>query len=353
MIALDGISHSYGRTAVLRNLTIAMPDNAFVSLLGPSGCGKTTLLRLLAGFIRPESGSLSVGGIIYTDARTFVAPEKRDMGMVFQTFAVWPHMTVFENIAFGLRLRKLRRDEVRTRVEQALDLVRLSALGSRYPAQLSGGQQQRVAIARAIVVRPRILLLDEPLSSLDTRLRQSMLGELKDLQRELGIGFVYVTHDQSEAMMASDEVIVMNGGVVEQQGPPRTLYESPATRFVAEFLGDSSIVQGRCSSIDGEYAMVSLGEGVALRCRARNVAAGSRVSVCIRPDAGRLIEQVDGHANAAAARLLETRFGGTFQEIRLALGGANISLLVSSSISLNGPSVPLAFDADRCMAFPG
>ncbi len=227
MTAVDGVS-------------LDVDAGEFVTLLGPSGCGKTTLLRVVAGFERPDSGTVMLG----TDDVTDVPPHRRDVHTVFQQYALFPHLTVAGNVAFGLKRKKIARDEVSRRVGEALDLVRLPGHDDRYPAQLSGGQQQRVAIARALVLEPRVLLLDEPLGALDRKLREEMQTELKELQRRLGMSFVFVTHDQDEALAMSDRVVVMNAGKIEQAASPREIYERPATRFVADFVGVTNVAKG-------------------------------------------------------------------------------------------------------------
>ena len=222
-IVLEHLTKRFGELAAVDDVTIAIADREFVTLLGPSGCGKTTLLRLIAGFMAPDAGTIGVDGRVLSTRAVVVPPERRGMGMVFQNYAI-PHKTVYENVAFGLQVRKVSRAEARTRVGRVLEAVSLADFEQRYPSQLSGGQQQRVALARSLVVEPSILLLDEPLSNLDAKLRERMRWELKDLQRRTGITFVYVTHDQSEAMALSDRIAVMHQGRLQQCGPPREVY---------------------------------------------------------------------------------------------------------------------------------
>ncbi|MBI3455700.1 MAG: ABC transporter ATP-binding protein [Candidatus Rokubacteria bacterium] len=231
-------------------VSVDVPEGCVAVLLGPSGCGKTTTLRLVAGLLHPDAGAIWLDGREVAGAGWGVPPERRNLAMVFQNYALWPHKTVFDNVAYGLRVRRLSRDEVRRRVERALALVHMPSLARRFPAELSGGQQQRVALARAIVVEPAILLLDEPLSNLDAVLRAEMRGELRTLQRELGLTCVYVTHDQAEAMVLADHLVVMRGGAVEQQGAPEELYRHPRSRFVASFLGATNLVPGRLVRLD-------------------------------------------------------------------------------------------------------
>src|SRR5262249_30541715 len=234
-IQVDRVTKRFGAVRAVQQLTLDIRDREFVTLLGPSGCGKTTLLRLIAGFGAPDEGEIRAGGRTLSTSAPVVPPERRGMGMVFQNYAVWPHRTVYQNVAFGLRVRRVGRAETETRVRAALAMVNLSGLESRYPGQLSGGQQQRVALARSLVVEPGILLLDEPLSNLDAKLRERMRWELKELQRRTGITFVYVTHDQSEAMALSDRIAVMHQGVVLQVGTPREVYTQPSSKTVADF----------------------------------------------------------------------------------------------------------------------
>ena len=224
-----------------------MAEGEFVSLLGPSGCGKTTTLRMIAGFITPDTGSIEMNGAVLSSPGAAVAPEKRGMSMIFQSYAIWPNMTVAQNVAFGLKLRKLPAGDLRQRLDRILDVVRLGHLRDRYPAELSGGQQQRVALARAIVIEPEVLLLDEPLSNLDANLREEMRSEIRRLHDAFRITTVYVTHDQAEAMVTSDRIVVMNHGKIEQVDDPVSLYNRPRTRFVAGFIGRTNFLDGEVS----------------------------------------------------------------------------------------------------------
>lgn len=243
-LLIDELQVKYGQVLAVKGVSIAVADGEFVTLLGPSGCGKTTTLRAVAGLERCSSGSVVIGGRTVAGPRVHVPPERRGVNMVFQSYAVWPHMTVFDNVAFGVRHRRVPRSEVRRRVSAALDLVGLGALASRFATELSGGQQQRVALARAVVTEPDVLLFDEPLSNLDASLREQMRYEIRELHDRIGKTAVYVTHDQSEAMVMSDRVVLMNEGVIEQVGSPRDLYEYPRSRFAAEFLGVSNLWPG-------------------------------------------------------------------------------------------------------------
>ncbi len=243
-LVLEGLGKRFGTAVAVSGVSLALVPGEFVSLLGPSGCGKTTTLRMIAGFMAPSEGRILVDGREISGPAGVVPPERRGMSMIFQSYAIWPNMTVRENVAFGLRLRKLRGAEVTRRTDAMLDVVQLRHLAERYPAELSGGQQQRVALARAIVIEPEVLLLDEPLSNLDANLREEMRSEIRRLHDEFRITTVYVTHDQAEAMVTSDRIVVMNGGAIEQVADPVTLYQRPATRFVAGFIGRTNLLDG-------------------------------------------------------------------------------------------------------------
>jgi ABC-type Fe3+/spermidine/putrescine transport system ATPase subunit len=244
-LQLTNLTKKYGDLNVVENLNLTLRSGEFVSLLGPSGCGKTTTLRMIAGFIAPTAGSVEMDGKPLSSPGTFLPPERRRMSMIFQSYALWPNMTVEQNVAFGLKMRKVAKDELKRRVARILDVVQLRHLAARYPNELSGGQQQRVSLARALVVQPEILLLDEPLSNLDANLREEMRGEIRRLHNEFGITSIYVTHDQAEAMTTSDRIAVMNKGRIEQIDDPLTLYARPKTRYVAEFIGRSNILDGK------------------------------------------------------------------------------------------------------------
>ena len=247
-LALRGIGRRFGSIGAVQDVTFDLPPGEFVALLGPSGCGKTTTLRMIAGFIKPSEGTIEMDGVVLSSPRAVRPPERRKMSMIFQSYAVWPHMTVRDNVAFGLTLRPLSASAVRDKVDRILDIVRLRMLADRYPSELSGGQQQRVALARAMVVEPEVLLLDEPLSNLDANLREEMRFEIRRLHDEFRITTIYVTHDQAEAMVTSDRIVVMNSGRVEQIDPPYVLYNRPKTKFVAGFIGRTNFLEGKVES---------------------------------------------------------------------------------------------------------
>jgi spermidine/putrescine transport system ATP-binding protein len=292
-IVLESVTKRFESVVAVDAVSFEIHEGEFFSMLGPSGCGKTTTLRMIAGFEEPSSGRILLrGGDV-----THVPPAKRHVNMVFQSYALFPHMSVFENVAFGLRVRRVSRDEVRTRVAQALRSVRLEGMEERKPGQLSGGQQQRVALARALVNEPAALLLDEPLGALDLKLRQEMQLELKEIQARTRTTFVYVTHDQEEALTMSDRIAVMNGGVVEQIAGPRELYEHPASPFVAGFIGTSNLLALRVDSATGGLVSMNLGEGERLLAHS-DARPGETVQVTVRPEKIKLGEPAaeDGHA---------------------------------------------------------
>ena len=252
----EGVSKRFGDVAALCDVSLAIRHGEFMTLLGPSGCGKTTLLNLVAGFFSPDGGQILIAGDLVNDVPTY----KREIGMMFQNYALFPHMTVMANVAYGLTTRHLPKREIARRVEDALALVKLVGLEDRKPRQLSGGQQQRVALARALVIKPKVLLLDEPFSALDKHLRASMQIELREIQRKLGVTTIFVTHDQSEALSLSDRIAVMSEGRIRQVGTPGTVYANPCERFVASFVGDANVLRGRLVSINGTLATVALGD---------------------------------------------------------------------------------------------
>jgi len=307
----------------VEHVDLRIAEGEFFSLLGPSGCGKTTTLRMVAGFEEPTSGQILLHGRDVVG----VPPFRRDVNMVFQQYALFPHMDVFENVAFGLRRKKVDKDEIRRRVGETLALVELEGREKRKPRQLSGGQQQRVALARALVNRPRALLLDEPLGALDLKLRQAMQLELKRIQREVGITFVYVTHDQEEALTMSDRLVVMNAGRIEQLGSPRELYEHPATRFVANFIGTSNILTGRLERKGDGWALAGLGpDQRVLVADAAHAGDGQDVELAIRPEKIVLRTEQDPpppDRSALKVRVDEVVYLGTSTQYRTVTDGGD------------------------------
>jgi len=280
LLRIRGLSKRFSGTHAIRDITLDVPEGAFVTLLGPSGCGKTTLLRLIGGFETASEGSIELDGASIGR----LPPEKRPINTVFQNYALFPHMNVRDNIAFSLSLKGRTSAEINTEVSEALRMVHLPGYETRYPGELSGGQQQRVALARAVVSKPRLLLLDEPLSALDRMMREHMQVELKDLQRELGITFLYVTHDQDEAFALSDRIVVMHGGEIVQNAAPREIYERPADRFVAEFIGGAAVVEGRLATRDGAMGLFEGPIGEVRAPVAEGLAPGAAALLSVRPE---------------------------------------------------------------------
>lgn len=280
IIELKGVSKNFGDYQALQETNLSIQNGEFITLLGPSGCGKTTLLRLISGFEKPDTGKIFINDRDVTD----LPPEKRHLNMVFQSYALFPHMTVFDNVAFGLRCKKIPENEVKRRTHEVLKMVKLEQLAERKPQQLSGGQQQRVAIARAVVNEPLVLLLDEPLSALDYNLRKNMQIELKQLQRRLGITFVFVTHDQEEALSMSDRVAVMNEGFIEQLGSPRDVYEEPNCLYVAKFIGETNIFDTIVLDvIDGKISF-NIEDKIFVVNNKKNLVKGQKIHVIVRPE---------------------------------------------------------------------
>jgi spermidine/putrescine ABC transporter ATP-binding subunit len=319
-VTIENLSKVYGDFVAVDNMNLDVKDGEFLILLGPSGCGKTTTLRMLAGFIEPNGGNLAIGSRDITSE----PPYRRNIGLVFQNYALFPHLTIYENVAFGLRRRKLAEDEIKTRVAEALELVRLGHLEDRYPKQLSGGQQQRVAIARAIAIRPDILLLDEPLSNLDAKLRLQVRDELKALQQKLGITTVMVTHDQDEAMYVGDRLVVMQEGKIQQIGSPTELYNHPANRFVASFIGRTNFVEGEIAAGETTFSTTT---GLKIKTEA---ATRSHTELMVRPEMIELSAAPTGEANCFDAEIASSVFlGGNIEMIATLPGGSDVTIITT------------------------
>ena len=314
ILRLEGITKSFGKTQVLHGVDLSVREHEFLTLLGPSGCGKTTTLRIVAGLEAADSGRVWMNG---TDV-SIVPPEKRPVNTVFQNYALFPHMNVEKNIAYGLKMRGAKKVETAARVKQLLELVELSGYEKRMPGQLSGGQRQRVAIARALAPQPGLLLLDEPLGALDMQLRRQMQNELKALQSRLGIAFVYITHDQEEALAMSDRIGILNGGRLEQLGTPEDIYERPETPFAARFIGQSMILEGKIASGQPGAYRLSLPDGEALSASQGSFQPGEEVLVCVHAERLRLTwEPADGFS--LRVRVLFNRYTGALMRTQLAL----------------------------------
>jgi putative spermidine/putrescine transport system ATP-binding protein len=334
LVSFTGVQKSYdGSSLVVRDLDLDIRRGEFLTLLGPSGSGKTTTLMMLAGFESPTHGEISLAGTPIT--RT--PPHKRNFGMVFQNYALFPHMTVEQNVAYPLTVRKVPRDEQKRKVAQALDMVRLGPLGARHPAQLSGGQQQRVALARALVFEPQLVLMDEPLGALDKQLREHMQVELKELHRQLGLTFVYVTHDQSEALAMSDRVAVFNDGAIQQVDRVDRLYETPANRFVASFVGDNTMLEGVVTGSAGTGCVVGLANGVRVTgVNVNGAQPGDRVVCCIRPERVELTGVLN-QANTFEATVADVLYFGDHLRLRCNVPGQPEAMV---KLPLGGHDLP-------------
>jgi spermidine/putrescine transport system ATP-binding protein len=313
-LALEGVSKSYEDVVAVDSVSLQVGHGEFYSLLGPSGCGKTTTLRLIAGFEHADRGRILLAG----EEITALPPNRRRINTVFQHYALFPHMTVEDNVAYGLKQKKLPKGELGPRLTEALRTVRLNELRTRFPRQLSGGQQQRVALARALINEPAVLLLDEPLAALDLKLRKAMQGELKKLQERVGITFIYVTHDQEEALTLSDHIAVMNRGRILQEGSPSAIYERPRTRFVADFIGETNFFEGTVSDTD-RHPEVTTAEGLRLVCAPADfVRADMKVVVSVRPEA---ISPANGHPNIVHGTLARVSYSGDLVHYHVETGG--------------------------------
>ena len=351
-IQVENLVKTFGDQRALDGIGFAVQEGELFTLLGPSGCGKSTTLMSIAGFQQPEEGRIAVAGETFFDAagRVDVAAERRNLGIVFQSYAVWPHMTVFQNLAFPLEVRKMKRAAVRERVHQILELVEMRDYAARYPHQLSGGQQQRVALARALVYSPSVLLLDEPFSNLDAKLRVRARTWVKDLQRTLGLTTIFVTHDQDEALSMSDRVVVMSAGRIQQVGTPEEVYRAPANRFVAEFVGRVNLVNGVITSKDGGTVLVDIAGSTSLRVAAPAVArASGPVTLAFRPEAVRLMPAGDKSVNGTntwEADVDAVAFLGDHYEYELHVG--SLPLTVQSLQLVRGDRINVHIPPEAC-----
>ncbi len=350
-IRLENVTKVFGKTVAVDNVNLDIRDGEFFTIIGPSGCGKTTTLRIIAGFEVPEHGH------VYFDDKdvTFLKPYHRNTAMVFQNYALWPHMTVYENIAYGLRLRKVPEEEIRRKIKYFLKLVGMEGLENRYPLQLSGGQQQRVALIRALVVEPSVLLLDEPLSNLDAKLRLEMREEIRGLQKRLNITTVYVTHDQIEALSMSDRIAVMNRGKVLQVGEPNELYFKPGNLFVASFLGRSNILEGKLAGEEpGNIYLVDVPTlGTTLRVYSAKKIEAGRVYLVIRPESFEYGSK-PAPSNSLRGRVENIMFLGDKYEVKLRIGEEDIVAYLPNKYSVEpGSTIELSVDPDRIAILTG
>ena len=344
-VEFRGVTKGYGDTAVVRDFSLAISSGELVTLLGPSGCGKTTTLNLIAGFLEPDAGMIAIDGLPVAG----LPVHRRNAAMVFQGYALFPHLTVARNVAFGLEVRKAPRDAIAARVKRALDLVQLSTMADRYPRQLSGGQQQRVAIARALAIDPKVLLLDEPLSNLDAKLREEMRSEIRATQQAVGITAIYVTHDQEEALAISDRIVVMNGGVIEQVGTPQEVYHRPRSPFVARFIGAANLIPVRVLSCAQGQMQVATADGLALALRApAPVAAGTQGFLSVRPEHVRIGPDADNQ-NRFPAIVASTSFLGPVSVHALTIGDHTLRARTVGFDVAPGASVEISLPPERCI----
>ncbi len=345
-VRTENITKRFGKVVAVDHVSIEVKHGELFTLLGPSGCGKTTTLRIIAGLEKPDEGRVYFDDIDVTH----VPPYKRNVGMVFQNWALWPHMTVYDNVAYGLKIRKLPKDEIDRRVKEVLRLVGLEGLEKRYPHQLSGGQQQRVALARALVVEPRVLLLDEPLSNLDARLRIRMREEIKRIQKKLGITTIYVTHDQEEAMSISDRIAIMHRGKILQIGTPEYVYKNPANLFVASFIGRSSSIRGIVRHVDGVYATISIGSQnlkgkIASRYPVRE---GDEIVVVVKPED----VDIDGKENCVEGTIVSKHFLGFVRQIIVNVENNRISVFTEPDRDFTeGETIRICIDESKAFVF--
>lgn len=354
---LVNLAKRYGEQTAVENVSLSIEPSEFVTFLGPSGSGKTTTLNMIAGFVDPTDGHILMDG----NPIASLPPHRRNIGMVFQHYALFPHMSAFENVAFPLKQRKVGKAEIRERVTDALTLVRLEGLGGRYPRQLSGGQQQRVALARAIVFGPRILLMDEPLGALDKKLREWLQLEIKRIHRELGITFIYVTHDQEEALVLSDRIAVFSQGTVEQVGTAEELYERPATRFVAEFVGESNIFEGVVSDQVGQpgYVTIRGGDLDLLASSSAEMRRGQRAAIVVRPERMNvrpISAAPASHENVLRGTVHQIIYLGSSRKLEIRVAGDKLALVrehVGARFSVQeGDLVDIVWSADDAVLLP-
>ena len=347
IVSLRNVEKWYGNNHVVKDMNLEIEEGEFLTLLGPSGCGKTTTLRMIAGFEDATEGSIEVQGVRVEEKEPF----QRDVNTVFQNYSLFPHMTVYDNVAYGPTIRKMPKDEIRRRVTEMLELVQMANYEKRKPEALSGGQKQRIAIARALINNPRVLLLDEPLGALDLKLRKQMQIELKRLQKKLGITFVYVTHDQEEAMTMSDRIAVMRDGVILQMGAPMEIYERPATRFVADFIGESNVLEGRVTGVkEGVLSVETPAGGV--QCWGQGFGVGDALCVAIRPEYLRISRgPVDGFSLPATVK--DFIYMGALIKTSLDLKNGQevkLSRLEADSSLREGDAVHLWWEAEKAVA---
>jgi putative spermidine/putrescine transport system ATP-binding protein len=339
-VEIHRVSKSYGRNVVLNDIDLQIKQGELLTLLGPSGCGKTTTLNIIAGFIHPDQGELFIKGKKMNDVPSY----KRELGMVFQSYSLFPHMTVYNNLAFGLKLRKLEKQVIQQKIEHALNLVKMTGLEERYPRELSGGQRQRVAIARALVVEPTLLLLDEPLSNLDAKLRHELRTEIKRMQKDVGVTTVFVTHDQDEALSMSDRIVLMNGGQIEQIGTPTEIYQRPESEFVFRFIGNSNYIEGIVMCVENHSYIVRLSETWLIKLpieavigKDQSITEKDHVKLYIRPENICIFDERNEDADASTflAKILQMNYLGSSWEIEVLFEAKQVLRIVCPKIKPN------------------
>jgi iron(III) transport system ATP-binding protein len=350
-IAIRGAVKRYGKTRVLGGLDLDIPAGRFLVLLGPSGSGKTTLARCLAGVERLDGGSIHFSGRLVSDGHHHLPPERRNLAMVFQDYALWPHLTALGNVSYALRRRRLSSDLARRRAEDALEEVGLAMFADRYPHELSGGQQQRVALARAVVARPGLLLFDEPLSNLDADLRERLRVQIATIARDSEATVVYITHDQAEAFALADDIAVLDNGSVVQMGPPEQIYRQPETLFVARFTGSAGELAGHVVGVESGYAVIDVASRRVRVRYAGSVMVGTMVRVLVRPAATRVLADGDVRANALPGTVVDVAYRGRGYEHVLACTGGSLAAVFDATRRPRGSEVSVGLDPDGCVAY--
>ena len=342
MVKLDNVKKDYDGKEIIKGISLDIYEGEFLTLLGPSGCGKTTLLRTISGLENVSSGKVFIDGEDVTD----VIPRKREVNTIFQNFALFSHMTVEKNIDFGLKMKKVSKSEIKNRVKEVIELIQMEGFEDRKPSQLSGGQQQRVALARGIVNKPKVLLLDEPLSSLDMKLRKQMQVELKRIQKKMGITFIYVTHDQDEALSMSDRVAIINNGVIEQIDTPRKLYDAPKTKFVADFIGESNQFDAVVVSTQGDEATIKLEIDLEIKVKNNHYDVGEKLTVIIRPEQFKLAREKD-ITNCFIVKTKEHIYSGSFTKVLGKVGKKEVKFIIYNDDDYTkNEEVKLKFSSD-------
>lgn len=349
LVELQNVTKDFEDFRAVDNISLQIKQGEFLTLLGPSGCGKTTTLRMIAGFEKPTEGNILIDGKVVND----VEPYHREINTVFQHYSLFPHMTIFNNVAFGLKMKKVPKDEIEERVEKVLKMVQLSEYRDRKPDQLSGGQKQRIAIARAIVNNPQVLLLDEPLGALDLKLRKQMQLELKHLQQSLGITFIYVTHDQEEALTMSDRIVVMNEGKIEQVDEPREIYENPKTLFVANFIGDTNIISGKVKDVTDTGVTITIANSDIQLNETGDYRADEDISISIRPEKVYFTNEPIENQPHVEAKIVESIYLGSFTKVVAELSdGQNVVVQTANGQKYkDGDTAYLTWEANNCLIY--